>query len=124
MPDTRCLFCNIANGKIPSFKIYEDEKLFAFLDINPATRGHTILTTKEHYPLFQQIPDQEVALMFQISKRISSLLIQALEAKGINLILSIGEAAGQRTPHTILHIIPRYEGDSVNITWEPQKMSE
>ena len=72
----QCIFCQIISGKIPSKKIYEDEKAIAILDINPAAKGHVLVMPKEHYAIMPQMPDKEVAHLFKIAKKISQVILK------------------------------------------------
>lgn len=107
----QCIFCQIVSGKIPNKKIYEDEFCLAVLDINPATRGHLLLLPKEHYTIMPQIPRKELEHLFSVAKLLSRLLLRALHVSGTNIFLANGAAAGQRTQHFLIHLLPRKEGD-------------
>ena len=119
----QCIFCQIISGKIQARKIYEDEKVTAVLDINPANPGHILLLTKEHYSIMPQIPDDDVAHIFIVAKSLSNSMLRGIDAHGTNLIVANGIAAGQRAQHFIVHIIPRKENDGVNFVL-PQKTIE
>ena len=108
-----CIFCHIINGRVPSHKVYEDDKVLAILDINPANVGHILLLPKEHYSLLPQIPDKLLRYMFVVAKYLSSALVSTLSAKGVNIFVANGVGAGQRAPHFMIHIIPRFEGDNI-----------
>ncbi len=109
----QCIFCQIISGKIPSKKVFEDEKTIAILDINPARKGHLLLFPKEHYAIMPQIPDKEIAHIFQVSKKLSQVLLRSLKVNGTTIFVANGLAAGQRSQHFMLHIIPRKEGDMI-----------
>jgi histidine triad (HIT) family protein len=109
----QCIFCQIISGKIPSKKIYEDEKAIAILDINPAAKGHVLVMPKEHYAIMPQMPDKEVAHLFKIAKKISQIILKGLKVSGTNLFVANGLAAGQRAQHFIIHVIPRKDGDNL-----------
>ncbi len=111
-----CIFCHIASGKVPAKKVYEDEKVLAFLDINPAAPGHLLLIPKEHQAILPQIPDEDVAHMFRVSKKLSNMLLRSLQVKGTNIFVANGAVAGQKAPHFMIHIIPRSEGDGINLS--------
>ena len=66
-----CIFCKIVNGEIPSFKVYEDDTVFAFLDINPLSRGHVLVLSKEHYENILEVPEDTYAHMAKMTKKIS-----------------------------------------------------
>lgn len=109
----QCIFCQIINGKVPSKKVYEDEKSIAILDINPAAQGHILLLPKEHYAIMPQVPDAEIGHLFSISKKLSQAILRGLKVSGTNIFIANGFAAGQKAQHFIMHIIPRKEGDNV-----------
>ncbi len=109
----QCIFCQIISGKIPSKKVYEDDKVIAVLDVNPAAIGHVLLLPKEHYAIMPQIPDSELSYLFTLAKHISQSMLRALKVEGTNLFVANGLAAGQKAQHFMIHIIPRKEGDEV-----------
>ncbi|KAB8121752.1 MAG: diadenosine tetraphosphate hydrolase [Candidatus Phytoplasma cynodontis] len=103
------IFTEIINKKIPSYIIYEDELVIAFLDINPFTKGHTLVATKKDYSFITEIPKNIFLHMFEIIQIISKVLIKTLNAKGINLLNNNGKEAGQTIFHYHVHLIPRFE---------------
>ncbi|ABE52438.1 HIT family protein [Methanococcoides burtonii] len=107
-----CLFCNIIKGKIPSHKIYEDEETYAFLDINPCSRGHTVVVPKKHYDSFTDMPTEDAGSLFATVKMLTGMLEDAMSADGSNVGLNNKAAAGQLVPHVHVHIIPRMNGDN------------
>ena len=109
----QCIFCQIVSGKIPSKKIYEDEKVIAILDINPAAKGHLLLLPKEHYSIMPQIPDEDLSHLFLIAKQLSKKMLQKMKVAGTSIFIANGLAAGQRAQHFMVHIIPRKQGDGV-----------
>lgn len=119
----QCIFCQIVAGRVQSRKIYEDDKVIALLDINPANPGHVLLLTKEHYAIMPQLPDDEVAYVFMVVKSLSNSMLRSIDAQGTNVIVANGIAAGQRAQHFMVHIIPRKENDGVNFVL-PQKAME
>ena len=119
----QCIFCQIIAGKIQARKVYEDDKVTAILDINPANPGHILLLTKEHYSIMPQLPDDEVAHVFMVAKHLSNSMLRSIDAQGTNIIVANGIAAGQRAQHFMAHIIPRKENDGVNFIL-PQKTME
>ncbi|HII71319.1 TPA: HIT domain-containing protein [Candidatus Woesearchaeota archaeon] len=108
-----CLFCNIVEGKIASKKVYEDEMCIAILDINPANPGHVLLLPKQHYAIMPMMPEEEFSKMIIASKRISTAILRAVKAEGINLFIANGAVAGQKAPHAMIHLIPRRQGDNI-----------
>ena len=119
----QCIFCQIISGKVQSRKVYEDEKVIALLDINPANPGHILLLTKEHYSIMPQIPDDEISYVFMAVKSLSNSMLRSIDAQGTNIIVANGIAAGQRAQHFMAHIIPRKENDGLNFVL-PQKAME
>lgn len=109
----QCIFCQILTGKIPSKKVYEDDICQAILDVNPAAKGHLLLVPKEHYAIMPQVPDKVIGHLFTISKKLSQVMLKALKVSGTNVFIANGPAAGQRSQHFLLHIIPRVEGDGI-----------
>lgn len=115
----QCIFCRIVSGEIPAKKVYEDDKVFAILDINPAAAGHLLLLPKEHFMVLQQMPDDDVGHLFLIAKSFSQAFLQALRAEGTTFFCASGQAAGQRAQHVMIHLIPRKDGDGIGIKPKP-----
>lgn len=106
-----CLFCKIAAGEIPSTKVYEDDTVFAFLDIHPVNIGHVLIVPKAHSANIYETPDETIAHMMVVAKKLSIAVKSSLKAAGINIEMNNDPVAGQVIFHTHLHIIPRFEGD-------------
>ncbi|MEM4263981.1 MAG: HIT family protein [Candidatus Woesearchaeota archaeon] len=111
----QCIFCHIAAGRAAAKKVYEDDKVVAVLDINPANPGHILLITKEHYMVMPQIPEDVIQHIGMVTKSLSHAILKALKAQGTTIFVANGVSAGQRAQHFMLHIIPRMEGDGVGI---------
>jgi len=109
----QCIFCQIIAGKIPSKKVYEDDKCIAVLDINPAAKGHVLLLPKEHYAIMPQVPEKEIAHLTVVSKYLSQIVLKVLRASGTSIFIANGFAAGQKAQHFMIHLIPRKEGDNL-----------
>lgn len=120
----QCIFCHIISKRVQSKIVYEDEKVTAVLDINPANPGHVLLLPKEHYSVMPQMPDDLVAYMGTIAKQLSHAMLRAVGADSTTILAANGLAAGQRASHFMMHIIPRKEGDNVGISLPPGEMSE
>lgn len=121
---SQCIFCQIVAGKVQSRKVYEDDKVTAILDINPANPGHILLMTKGHYSIMPQVPDDEVAHVFMAVKSLSNSLLRSMDAQGTNIIVANGIAAGQRAQHFMVHIIPRKENDGINFALPQKTLSQ
>jgi len=125
-----CPFCKIVDGRIPTKKVYEDSTVLAFLDINPASFGHTLVITKKHYANLSQVSDADVSHLFKVVKKITGILSEFTQKlsgdklTGVNVMQNNGAPAGQQVPHVHVHIIPRVEKDGVIQPWEPKKFDE
>ncbi len=106
-----CLFCKIVAGKIPSYKVYEDERFYAFLDIYPCSEGHTVVLPKKHHGRFTDMSQKDAADLFSTVNKISKVVEKNLGLEGMNIGINNGEIAGQTVPHVHVHIIPRRKGD-------------
>lgn len=106
--DVNCIFCKIVNGDIPSAKLFEDDDVLAFLDVNPVTYGHALVISKKHYPNFLSCPKDIMNKVMNVAQRIGQVQIEQLGAKGINILINCKEAAGQEVSHFHVHVIPRY----------------
>ena len=124
MKDQNCIFCKIANGEIPSTTLYEDEDFRVILDMGPATRGHALLLPKEHYANLFELDDELAAKALVTAKKVAARMKDALGADGFNLVQNNGEAAGQTVFHFHIHLIPRYEGDSVGLGWHMGELTD
>ena len=118
--DSECIFCKIVAGEIPSTKVFEDERVLSFMDINPVGRGHLLIIPKNHYPTLFDIPEEELKAVYGASQKIARALKGVLEMPGLNLIQSNGRAASQIIDHFHLHLIPRWPGDAFSkmMEWE------
>lgn len=103
-----CIFCQIVDGRLPSHRIYEDNDVLAFLDIQQTTSGHTIVIPKHHYDHFLSTPKSVMNQVMNVAQRIGQAQIQTLQAKGVNLLSNVLKAAGQSVFHFHVHVIPRY----------------
>jgi len=109
-----CIFCKIVNGEMPSYKVYEDDRVLAFLDIYPAAHGHTLLIPKKHYANIEETPEDELAYLMKIVKKIGFMMKENLGAEGYNVCENNDPVAGQEIPHLHFHIVPRKEGDGLS----------
>jgi len=118
-----CIFCKIVRGEIPSYKVYEDRDTLAFLDINPVNLGHVLVIPKKHFENFQDIPSNVLCEIINIIKKLTLSIIQSVQAKDYNIMLSNGKIAGQEVPHAHFHIIPRFEKDAFEVHFNSKKIS-
>ncbi|GFH43312.1 histidine triad protein [Lactococcus hodotermopsidis] len=105
---TDCIFCKIIAGDIPSYTIYEDDDVLAFLDITQTTKGHTLLIPKKHADNLLEMPADDVSVLFSKVPALAKQLTEKLGATGLNLLQNNTEIAGQSVFHTHIHLIPRY----------------
>ena len=119
-----CVFCAIADGEIPSFKIYEDELVLAYLDINPFTEGHTLVIPKAHSSGLLDTPDETLAAIIARVKKVAEHLKGALPCDGFNILQNNGESAGQTVKHIHFHIVPRYGAGPVDFESHEADMAE
>lgn len=112
---TDCIFCNIVSGELPSTTIYEDEHSFAFLDIFPVNKGHTLVVSKKHYADFSQTDADTLARIMQATQRVARAVYTGTGADGFNISTNNGAAAGQVIFHIHWHIIPRFSGDGLKL---------
>lgn len=105
------LFIKIIKGEIPSYKIYEDEYAFAFLDIAPNNHGHTLVIPKKRFKNIYDVPEKTLCHMMNVAKKISIAVKKATNADGINISMNNEPAAGQLVFHVHIHVIPRFKND-------------
>ncbi|MFA5318200.1 MAG: HIT family protein [Patescibacteria group bacterium] len=110
-----CIFCKIIKGELPSYKIYEDDKVLVFLDINPINKGHALVVPKEHYESILETPDDLVQHIAVAVKKISKAVMGATGAHACNIGINNGAESGQIVFHTHWHIMPRFKGDGYEL---------
>ncbi len=110
-----CIFCKIINGEIPSSKVYEDNKVIAFLDTAPVNKGHTLVLPKEHHKDILDTPAETLTELMKVSKKVAKAVMKATGAEGFNLGVNNGKIAGQLVMHLHFHIMPRFENDGLKL---------
>jgi histidine triad (HIT) family protein len=116
-----CIFCKIIKGELPSTKIYEDDLVYAFLDIAPINKGHTLVIPKEHHVSCSTIPEDIAGRMMKTAGKIGIAMKRALDADGFNLHLADGQCAGQVVMHAHIHVVPRDVEDGFHWNWRQQQ---
>lgn len=106
-----CIFCKIIKGEIPSVKVYENDRVFAFEDINPIRDGHTLIIPKIHAENIWEMAPQDMAAVAEAAKKLSEAIRKALNPAGIACLQLNGRAVNQLVMHYHLHLIPQKEGD-------------
>jgi histidine triad (HIT) family protein len=119
MADPDCLFCKIVAGELPATIVAEDERTIAFMDINPATRGHALVIPRAHARDLYDVDPEDLAAVAVAAQRLATRVRDNLGADGVNLLNSSGAAAWQTVFHFHVHVIPRYEGDPLRLPWVP-----
>jgi len=109
-----CPFCRIASGKAPASIVYEDATVLAFMDLNPANVGHILVVPKEHWENIYEVPEDVLADLFSVVKRVSAAVKKTIGAEGISILQLNGRAAGQSVMHFHVHVIPRFRGDPIS----------
>jgi histidine triad (HIT) family protein len=114
-----CLFCGIVAGTIPSQQVASNEQAIAFMDINPATRGHLLVVPRAHSTDLREAAPEDLIAATLLAQSLVSRVIERLDADGANLLSCIGADAWQSVFHTHLHVIPRYKDDPLQLPWHP-----
>ncbi|HPM85719.1 MAG: HIT family protein [Candidatus ainarchaeum sp.] len=115
--DKECLFCKFVRKEIPCKIVFENSKVMAFLDINPAGKlsGHTLIIPKKHFAQLEEIEDSYLEEIIKTAKRLSKAIRKTSGAEGINLIQNNGKVAGQVIMHAHFHLIPRKHADGIRL---------
>ena len=119
MDGNSTIFSLILSGEIPSHKVYEDDFVYAFLDINPLSRGHTLVIPKENSPTMDALSVNAASSLGSVLPKICRAIMKATGVKDYNIIQNNGESAGQTVPHLHFHIIPRYSDSKHSFLWNP-----
>lgn len=106
-----CIFCRILKGKLPSYTIYENDKVIVFLDIVPVNKGHALVVPKKHFETILDCEDNILKEIIVVAKKVTPAILKAVNSGGFNLGINNKKVAGQLVPHLHLHIMPRFEDD-------------
>jgi len=112
-----CVFCKIRDGAIPSVKVFEDDKTFCIMDINPLNRGHCLVITKVHAATLFEAKTADLQAAVATARRVARAIRTALAPDGLNVLQANGAAAFQSVPHFHLHLIPRWNNDGKGFDW-------
>ena len=115
--DPSCVFCRIVAGTIPSHRLCEDARSFAFLDINPANRGHALVIPKAHSPDLVASDDADLAAVMATVRRVAAAIEKVVKPDGFNLLQANGPGAAQSVMHFHMHIVPRKSNDGLMMNW-------
>ncbi|MFG1853546.1 HIT family protein [Actinomadura geliboluensis] len=124
-----CTFCEIIAGRLPSYRVAEDEHTVAFLDIAPANPGHTLVVPRAHAANIWDIPAAAYGQVAQMVHKVAALLSATLAPDGLNIVQANGEAAWQEVFHLHVHLVPRWHGDDLRLMWhateaEPDELAQ
>jgi histidine triad (HIT) family protein len=117
---TDCIFCRIVRKEAPAEIVYEDDKVMAFMDINPANPGHTLLVPKAHFRNIFDLDEEVAAYLMKVAVRLAPAIKEAMGAEGLNILNANEPAAFQSVFHFHLHLIPRTFGDGIRPPWIPR----
>ena len=120
MSDPDCIFCKIIAGELPGEVLDEDEKTVAFMDINPANRGHALVIPREHSKDLLDISDEDLAACTLAARRLARQMSETIDPEGFNVLNCCGSAAWQTVFHFHMHVIPRYAADPLRLPWMPE----
>lgn len=119
MPE--CIFCKYARNQAACARVFENDYAFAFLDSNPASKGHTLVIPKKHFGNIGKMPDRELRELGPVLRDVAKAVAKAAMADGFNIVQSNGTAAGQSVMHVHFHVLPRFEGDRNSMEWRRSK---
>jgi histidine triad (HIT) family protein len=115
-----CLFCEMVAGREEASIVYDDDRVFALMDIRPVTPGHLMVVPKRHAASLAELEDEDSDALLRVARRAAAALRESgLQCEGVNLFLADGEAAGQEVFHVHLHVLPRFEGDGFGLRFPP-----
>ena len=115
---SECIFCKIIDGSIPSYKVFENDDCYAFLDIFPANRGHTLVIPKKHVKDIHEADAQTYAQVASTAKEVADLLSARLQSDGTTIFQMSREAGWQTVFHLHMHVIPRWTDDGLHKPWD------
>jgi len=114
---SNCVFCRIMAKEIPATVVHEDEHTLAFMDIGQVNPGHVLVAVKKHVENIFALEDAQAAAVFRSVARVARAIRGAFEPQGLSVYQANGAAAGQTVLHLHVHLVPRYEGDGMALTW-------
>ncbi|PIW26201.1 MAG: HIT family protein [Rhodospirillales bacterium CG15_BIG_FIL_POST_REV_8_21_14_020_66_15] len=115
--DTDCIFCKIVAGQVPCFKLAEDVRALAFMDISPANPGHALVIAKAHAPDLFAVDPEDLTAVVRLAQRVAAAIRDELDPPGMNLLQANGPAAAQSVAHFHVHVLPRRMDDGLAMNW-------
>lgn len=119
-----CIFCKIISGEIPSATIYEDDEFKAILDRFPSAEGHVLILPKNHVANIFEIDPAQAGRLFSLAAKLARAIKEELGLEHMNVLQNNGTVAGQTVFHFHLHLIPRKEGDGIQVGWTPMDLTD
>lgn len=119
-----CIFCKIISGEIPSATIYEDDEFKAILDRFPSAEGHVLILPKNHVANIFEIDPAQAGRLFALAAKLARAIKEELGLEHMNVLQNNGTVAGQTVFHFHLHLIPRKEGDGIQVSWTPMDLTD
>ena len=116
-----CVFCKIAEGKIPASKVYEDSRVVSFLDIMPANKGHCLVVPKKHASTIMEMEEKDLEAVVKAAKKVAKAVSLTFGNASFNIMMNNGKEAGQIVDHAHIHIIPRFQKDRLRLKWSHLK---
>lgn len=114
---TDCIFCRIVAKQIPASVVHEDAETLAFMDIGQVNPGHVLVAVKRHAENLYELDEAQAAAAFRTASRVARAIRAAFAPEGLSVYQANGAAAGQTVPHFHLHLVPRFQGDGMDLTW-------
>ena len=119
-----CIFCKIIAGDIPSATIYENDECKVILDRFPSGEGHALILPKNHVANIFEIDPEQAGRLFSLAAKLAKAMKEVLGFEHMNILQNNGTVAGQTVFHFHIHLIPRWEGDGINIGWTPTEPTD
>lgn len=119
-----CIFCKIIKGEIPSATIYENDEFKVILDRFPSNEGHVLIMPKNHCANIFEADSEMAGRLFTLATKVAKIMKNTLGFENMNIVQNNGPVAGQTVNHLHVHLIPRYEGDSVSVTWKQLELTD
>ncbi|NQV83787.1 MAG: HIT family protein [Rhodospirillales bacterium] len=116
--DDDCIFCKILRGEIPCFKVYEDDDVLAFMDVNPIAPGHALVIPKHHSKDILETPPEWTGKTFAAAGRVARAVQKTCNPEGINILQANGPGAKQSVFHLHVHVVPRAHDDGLTMNWD------
>jgi len=119
-----CPFCDVVNTRIEPYKVYEDDQTLAFLDLEPASRGHSLVLPKFHARELTELDEEQTAHLFNAVRKVAAAIDARLRPDGLNIFQAAGSGDGEEISHLHVHVIPRYTDDTIDLGLEGTELDE